>query len=215
MPLPGSQKYRPDEIEKDKPWDDPLVVRANDEVPITVLLREYWKLAIPEGAESWKVSCPFAGEHKDGGADRQFRVYSSTNSGWCFSVHGFLTPVRLWQMRVGSPTLKDAARDLLIKFGIRIKEPSWQERFALIRAEATERHTITAEAMVEALQVYLRGLPAYTTRQFDTDVLTHVNSLLVDIQQFCTRGATLEEARRWLVEAQTASARVISPSIPA
>lgn len=72
----------------------------------------------------------------------------------------------------------------------------------MIRSSAAQREAVSAEAMIEAFQLYLRGLPGYITRQFDTDVLTHVNSILEDIQEFCTRRPTLEEARQWLVEAQ-------------
>lgn len=211
MPLPGSQKYAPDEQHEAKPWEDELVVRANEEVPITSVLSEYFNVPVPEQAYGWKTYCVQKWEHKDGGIDRQFRVYTDTNSAWCFAVHGFYTPVRLWRLRSGAATLKDAARELLRVYGIRIKEPTYQEQFEMIRQEASRKAVATTDSMLEALQVFLETVPGYTLRQFDVEVLRVVNLTIEEIQVFCAQNPSLEEARPWLRSKQEWLRGQISP----
>lgn len=214
MPLPGSQKYRPDQESREKPWEDELVVRANAEVSIVSVLNDHFygrDRPVPEDAYGWKVKCPLAWEHKDGGVDRQFRVYSDTNSGHCFAIHGLFTPVRLWRIRTGSPTLKDAARDLLRTYGVQIRQPTYQERFAAIREESQMSLMVSPDGMLEALQVFLGRIPEYGTRQFDPDVLRVVNSTIEDIPGFCDQGPSLEEARQWLRKRQEQLRATVSP----
>lgn len=202
MPLPGSEKYRDAPNHQEAPWEDELVVRANEEVSIVSVLNDYFHADVPENAYGWKTYCVQKWEHRDGGIDRQFRVYSDTNTAHCFAIHGLYTPARLWRIRTASPTLKDAARDLLRVYGIRIKEPTYQERFTAIREASSRTSKVTPDGMLEALQVFLGTIPDYTVRQFDPNVLRVVNSTVEDIQEFCSRDPSLEEARQWLQRAQ-------------
>lgn len=202
MPLPGSEKYRDAAVTETKPWEDELVVKANEEVPITSVLNQYFHADVPEDAYGWKTWCVQKWEHKDNGVDKQFRVYSDTNTAHCFAIHGLYTPVRLWRLRTGSPTLKDAARDLLRVYGIRVKEPTYQERFEEIREEASRVRAVTTDGMLEALQVFLGTVPDYSVRQFDPEVLRVVNSVIEEVQEFCSQNPSLEEARLWLRRVQ-------------
>jgi hypothetical protein len=204
-----ARNYRHDTEHRPKPWDDDLVVKANTEVSFIAVLNDAFygrSRPVPELAEGYKLECPLAWEHprtshvRD---PRQFRVYSQSNSGYCWELHSLLTPVRLWRIRIGSPTLKDAARALLKAYDIRLTEPTSAERFAALRAAAHRKTVATPDGMLEALQVFLGTIPEYAVRQFDPDVLRSVNLLVEEVQGFCTQQhPSLEEARQWLYEMQ-------------
>lgn len=193
--LPGADKYRVEE-KRDAPWHDPLVVQANTEVSFVTLLNEHYKMHVPVDAEGWKTRCPLATEHDDGGIDRQFRVYASTNSGHCFALHGSMDPVRLWRLRSYHPTLKDAARSLLDAYGIESRAKPYWERMADLR-EPTPFQA-DPDVLAQTINVYLSAHPDYEDRQYDVNVLHHVNSVLSQIAPLCEQAQEIGEVEEWL-----------------
>lgn len=200
MPLPGSDKYRRPVEADDAPWLAPIVVKANTEVPFAEVLNRYFGMHVPVDAEGWKVRCPLYSEHEDGGLDRQFRVYASTNHGYCFALHGSLDPVRLWRQRSYFPSHQEAARDLLRAFDIDWHPVPYWERMAALRDQPPM--SVDADTVVSALTVWLNQQPGYDARQYDKDVLTVVNYLWNQVPALCARTNDIAEVETWLDEAK-------------
>src|SRR5882724_1752587 len=103
---------------------------ANDYVSIRKVLG--WAgIYVPEVSygRSWKTRCPF-GEmyHIDMGSEKSMRVYSDTNSAYCFQGCGYLSPVSLHSKISGLPW-QDAAEDLLQRMGYQdiTDEEKWKK----------------------------------------------------------------------------------------
>jgi hypothetical protein len=204
--LPGADKYRtPDK--QDAPWHDPLVVRANTEVNFITLLNDLHRLHVPIDAEGWKTRCPYADEHDDGGVDRQFRVYASTNSGHCFALHGTMDPVRLWRLKAYQPSLKDAARSLLDAYGIETRSKPYWERMADLRDPTPYR--ADPDVLVQTINVFLSAHPNYEQHQYDKNVLHHVNSTLSQIVPLCAQATSIGEVEAWLLASKRSLSQVL------
>jgi hypothetical protein len=200
--LPGADKYRRPRTSTDAPWEAPVVLLANREVSVIAVLNDYFRTHIPIDAEGWKTYCPFAREHEDGGIDKQFRVYHSSNSGHCFALHGTLDPVRLWRQRRPYGSLTDAAQDLLDTYGVEYRRKPWRERWAELH-EAPEETGIDAKAVVAAFTTWLNAQPDYLERQYDEDVLLSVNFVLSRVHGVCAQATTIGEVESWLARAKT------------
>lgn len=176
----GLDKYRPDAISRPV---DYWVALANENVRVEDVINEYFSpdLPIPYHSTSWKTSCPFQFEHEDFGFEKQFRVYSETNSCYCFKMHGHMDPVILWQSRLPGSTRRQAAIDLLETYGVETKTKSWRERFR--EAQAEKQSSFDPAPVMQAFQVMLSSLPDYGKRQFDGDVIETVDQYLQEIQK--------------------------------
>jgi hypothetical protein len=212
--LPGADKYRrsTDRDDADAPWNDPLVLRANRDVALTAVLNDYFDAHVPSDAEGWKTYCPFAKEHEDGGLDKQFRVYTSSNSGHCFALHGTLDPVRVWRLRRYFATMPDAARDLLDTYGVAYRRKPYRERMAELRDRPA--FTIAPTQVVQTFNVWLRAQPGYHEHQYDQDVLRSVNSALSEVHDLCARARDLEEVELWLQSVKSLVATELTRSSP-
>lgn len=209
-PLPGADKYLT--AEKSSKSVDPRVQLANDKVRIEEVLTKYFNTYVPYQAHSWKVRCPFFFEHDDGGIDRQFRVYSATNTGYCFALHGTLTPVRLWSIRGSFRTQREAATALLDTFGVSYREPPYWERVRGLQETIESRPVADPQIMVQAIQYFLRNLEGYEAHQYDTEVLLRVNSILGEVHSICAEARSVEEVEQWYQAARDELRRTISQS---
>jgi hypothetical protein len=190
----GLDKYRPEAVARPV---DYWVALANEKVRVEDVINEYFApdLPIPYQSTSWKTSCPFQFEHEDFGFEKQFRVYSETNSCYCFKMHGHMDPVILWQSRLPGANRRVAAIDLLETYGIETKTKNWKERF---RETAAERTMILDPAPVmQAFQVMLHSLPDYGKRQFEADVIDDVDVCLKEIARKVPTFHTYETMARW------------------
>lgn len=94
---------------------------ANDHVSIVEVLSHCGIIVpddIPVGG-SYKTHCPFDFQHPDGGESAALRVYSGTNSCYCFAESLSMSPTRLWSLHRGI-TQFAAARDLLSSRGMEV-----------------------------------------------------------------------------------------------
>lgn len=207
-PIPGLDKYRAPEPERKLTWADQMVAKANEEVRIEDLLNDHWGIFVPRDAQSWKAYCPLGYEHRDGGLEKNFRVYSESNSCNCFALHGFMSPVMLWRTRVGG-SFKDAALSLLTEYEIEFRTLSYQERFETLQ-EVSEEKKIDPEPLVQALKIFLRSHPNYDVRQYDEDVLRVVNLLIGEAQELCSRSTIRkEEVELWYEAARSRLSRLL------
>lgn len=145
-----------------------LLARANA-IRVTVVLADHFGVLVPLDLppdQSWKTDCPFNTEHGDGGLDKNFRVYGSTNASYCFAMHGQMDPVRLFMMKHDLRPVQ-AAEKLLKAYGL-ASGRDWKERYAeLILAREQRAQGIgSIPYLVEALNKSLSQHPAYSDQQF-------------------------------------------------
>lgn len=147
------------------------VILAADELPIEEVLFKLFNIYVPLGVEGWRCDCPLSYEHSNPSV-KSMKVYSASNSAWCFSHSKKFTPVTLHQLNTNKNRL-ETAYDLLSKFGVSFTPPTLEERWA---AEPPQ-DTIDRVALQETFANFLQTLPDYATRQYDPDVLDKVNNM--------------------------------------
>lgn len=194
--LPGSERFQRPSQEKIRV--NSVVDRANKQVPVIRVLNDLWNSYVPSGLghRSWKTFCPLGWEHPDGGLDKGFRVYESTNTAYCFVMHGSMGPVRLAQMRWGGKQERVAYR-LLEAYGLG-KRP-WRERYEELLATYETTHRPGAPSnVVEALQVRLSTEAGYAQLQYFPAVVTVMDAVLEGLDVlYGGSGLTEEKIRQW------------------
>lgn len=165
---------------------------ANEFVSVIKVLR--WSgTYVPEVSygRSWKTRCPF-GEfyHLDRGSEKCLRVYSDTNSAYCFQGCGYITPVSLYS-KVSGLTWPEAAEELLKREGY--EEISDSEKW---KQASEQRKSIDPNYLSSALQVYCSKIAKgqWNSLQYDSLILGNLKNCL-DLLSLVT---TEERARDWL-----------------
>lgn len=155
-----------------------LVDLADTKIPIETVLMDLYQIEIPYGAGEWKAQCPLGHDHSDGGRSKAMKVFSDSNSAWCFS-HGMkFTPVSLAQLKFDQPRVQ-AARALLDYYSISTRPPSPDERWeTLEHQQQEEEQELDRESLKESFINFLSTLPLYSIRQFDSEVLRLVSKIL-------------------------------------
>lgn len=200
--MSGLEKYRLADPPRQLTWKQRVIERALTEVPIEEVLNDLFEIYVPRDAKSWKVRCPLAYEHEDGGLDKQFRVYSDNNRAYCFAMHGSFDSLSLWTMHNPAKNRVSAAEALLAAYGKSVSSKTYQERMAAVEAEV---ETLDADVVVQAFKVFLSGHPKYEDHQYGQDVLHAVNSFLESVRAVCQDARTTEEIETWY---QTEKAKV-------
>lgn len=172
-----------------------LIERARTEIRIEDLLNDLFEIYVPYDAQSWKVRCPLAYEHEDGGLDKQFRVYSDNNQGYCFAMHGRFDTLTLWRLQHDYNTLVDAAEGLLAAYGKSTKALTYQERIEALQAPTEFK--VDKDGVVDAFNVWLSAQPKYEANQYRQEVLHAVNSFLSGVTQICENAVSMMEVDEW------------------
>lgn len=137
---------------------------ANTLVPLAEILNGEFGLDIPDSPDrSWKGYCPFQFEHPNP-IDRNWRFYPSTNTAYCFEMHGLLTPVNLTVMSKDC-TLKQAALSLLEPRNLLRPKP-WRERWGQMMHERSAKDVIDTQGIMAALHVWIANQPNLAALQF-------------------------------------------------
>lgn len=211
--LAGAERYLVSAAAKratPQTWAERLIERANTEVPIFDVLRDFFDIVVPREGESYKARCPFGSEHPDGGMDKGWRTYPGSNSSYCFVQHGSMGPVRLVQLREGIRAVRAADR-ILDRYGLNRARP-WRDRYWDVAAEVDQREgrSVTGDPTyaVEALNIALRAEPAYATRQFDDDVL-HAMEAVLDLLDVVIASNNPEVMREWYDKSKSAMLRIV------
>ena len=195
---------------------DRLVTLANTKIPIERVLKDLFKIDVPPDAGGWKCECPLGYDHSDGGRTKAMKVYSASNTAWCFSHSRKFTPVSLWQIATDKLSRVESSKEILAYYGIDPNPPSLDARW-----EAThDPHSAIQEDLFKSPQEikefesetsvsiivgtflsYLRSVPDYPTRQYEAPVMDTVNKILDGARSFDseTTYATLEA---WLNESK-------------
>lgn len=192
--LPGSEKYREKFADRPQTWFDWLLARAQDEIRIEEILNVYFGYNIPYEARSWKTRCPLAAEHEDGGLDKQFRIYSESNTAYCFESHGRFDLLRLWQMHTHISKKQDAVIDLLEVFEVPYRDVPYQEKFVQIKEK---RLNVSVESVVASMNLFLFSLPRYSELQYSPEMLSGMEDFLSQIKDVCEKAKRFEEVNEW------------------
>lgn len=152
-----------------------VVEVANEQVPITTVLRLLGVELPEDGLGRRKVHCPF-GElyHSDGGRAPTMRINEDTNTVYCFNCSTRFAPVKLYAHGMDL-RFQVAAKRLLGHIGYQPVTVSFEQ---------AQRYTVTVDKglLAEALKTYCRRICAdWSTRQFAPPVaaaLTRCLSLL-------------------------------------
>lgn len=123
-------------------------------------------------SRSAKLLCPFTDVYHSS-TDKSFRVYTDTNSAWCFSCKSYFSPVSLVAAAWDIPRT-DAAAELLERSGY--TPPSMAARWA----EAVDAYEPPDALMLtEALKTYcLRTHPDWETRQYHPHIAATFSACL-------------------------------------
>lgn len=171
-----------------------LIDEANERVSIVKVCRLIG-MDVFEGA-SGKFRCPFGDfNHSDGGTAKAFRIYTETNSAYCFSCRAYLTPVNLYA-QAKDLRRKDAALLLLEEVGW--KPVSHAQRWAELVSPREESVDVSMLAL--ALRTYCaRVCPEWDELQLNPDI----GGLLSRGLGLLDRVRTAEEAEQWLETCKT------------
>lgn len=177
-------------------------------VPVQVVLQELYQMHVPSDlSRSWKTHCPLGFEHPDGGIERTMRVYQ-TNTAYCFSTHGFLSPVRLAMHHWDKPALYSARRLNKMFSEKKQREPYWERMARLVEERETKSTLGSAQQAFQALQESMSSDTRYTERQFDEDVTSLMEHLLEELDTAINerrRGAV----RDWFTHARREMTRLL------
>lgn len=158
-----------------------LIEKANREVSIELVLYHLYGIDVPASAGSWKSPCPLDHDHSDGGKTKAMKVFSESNSAWCFSHSRKFTPVSLWMLHTGKTHQKRAAMELMDFFDISYRKVSPEERWNQMNSEVKlwDRGLIKS-TLTNSIKLLV---PDYVDRQYDHEVITLMNSLLAEVDE--------------------------------
>lgn len=160
-------KYLPPDIKRPLTYREHIIELANTKAPIHLILNDLYSIKVPEYSVSWKIHCPYAEEHKDGGRDTNCRVYSTSNSVYCFAQHFRMPPVFLYYRQYDHSSLYDAAKHVVADYDLVPPDEDYRDRFA--RVSSFQKHE--TYDIFEALQVLLSDNLRYKKHQFDSKIL--------------------------------------------
>jgi len=145
---------------------------------------------VSDASASMKQYCPF-GEifHADGGRSKSFRIFSDSNSAYCYACSEYFDPVLLLA-RYKDLSKKDAALFLLDYINYRPEDA--ESRWASLLEDTVP---VDQDYLSEALKVFCSGVsPEWEIRQFDRDVSDPFNRCL----KLLPMVRTDEDACKWL-----------------
>lgn len=170
-----------------------LIDRANALESTRDLLMSEYNILVPEdGANSIKLRCPYAFEHKDGGKDKGMRYYFDSDSAFCFRDHGVIDPVFIRSMKWGETRLK-TAKIMLEKAGVFKREHYSVRMTDMLSAEKTKTLANQPYAF-EALNLALRNESEYVSHQFNPKVVSAKNRCLESFNP----AWTLQDIEKWI-----------------
>jgi len=167
-----------------------LLKTANERVSITAACNMIGMNVSDYAAASMKVYCPF-GEifHQDGGMSKSMRIYTESNSAFCFAGCGYFDPVKLISTKRDIPE-EAAAEALLEETGY--VAPNYQDQWDALMSE---KPVVNTADLAEALKVACsRMVPNWEERQFD-ELVSHKLAQCLDLLR---KVHTDDDATNWL-----------------
>lgn len=155
------------------------------------------------GSSTMKTYCPFGDvSHLDGGDSKSFRVYSETNTAYCFACSKSYSPVSLIAT-ARDISLIDAAEALLIHANY-VPEDVDSQIQALL--DEGERIFVNTDDLAEALKLHCAVIDgAWAERQFEPAVARKLSMCLALLDKVHTR----EDSKKWLDITKTAMTSIL------
>lgn len=172
--------------------NESIIDTANRVVPFRVVLG-MTNIYVSEFAygKSIKARCPYADMyHLTEDAGKSMRVYSDTNTGFCYMGCGVLTPVAVYA-KLNGISYRDSAKFLLEKVGHKLKtfEEKWQDAL-------NDRGPVNLEGYREALDELCFQYTRY--RWSSLKYTASISSSLSNLLNILDKAQSYDDADRWL-----------------
>ncbi len=177
-----------------------LISTANEKISIYLVCSLIGIDVAGREGSSIKTYCPFGDFfHSDGGKEPAFRVYSETNSAYCFSCKKYFSPVTLYAEYKDLST-KQSAEDLLERIGY--KPPSFEELWSNVQPKDPQPDTAMLN---KALRTYCQRISKdWSKKQFDPTVAEVLDKCLALLDVVLTTS----DAEYWLSTSKEIMRRV-------
>ncbi|WNN95036.1 DNA primase [Microbacterium phage Magritte] len=153
-----------------------------------------------------KTYCPFGQVfHTDGGRSRAFKVYTETNTAYCFACQKVYDPVSL--IATDRDITYRAAAELILEMKAYVS-PDYQTRWDALTQETVE---VDTEALQDALKIACsRMVPDWATRQFEDRIATKLAQCL----GLARKVKNDEDGRKWLDMTKQAMRQALGVAAP-
>lgn len=148
-----------------------------------------------------KLYCPFGNVvHIDGGSSKAFRIYSNTNSAYCFACSEYFSPVKLYAT-AKDVSYREAAEIILDLSG-------WVEETIESKWEnLTKEVEYDTSSLPEVLDLFCsRLIPSWSIERVETPYRENLAKCLEVIPKIKTQ----EQAIRWLEVSKSVMRKVIN-----
>lgn len=183
--------------------EDPFVTHINSKVNLSTVFKEYFSIYVPDLGDmrtSWKTRCPLGYAHADGGLDKNFRVYPSSNRAYCFEMHGTLTPCRLMSLHWGI-SQKNAAKRLANEYGL--GKQHWRKRLPDVLINLYSEQAIGDKAAIrQALSIYVDSLNLSPDKKYASKYLQLMPKIYASLDSLYESDPDEETIKKWLVKAK-------------
>lgn len=177
-------------------YDESIIDTANKIVPLRIVLG-MTNIYVSEFTygKSIKARCPYADiYHLTEDAGKSMRVYSDTNTAFCYMGCGVLTPVSVYA-KLNGVSYKESAKFLLEKVGHKLKtfDEKWQDAVAGFEPLNLQGYR---EALTEMCIFHSEG--EWGTLKYAPGVSAAFSKLLTVLD----KATSYEDADRWLDKAR-------------
>lgn len=177
-----------------------LIRRAN-QLDFLDVLSHFFNLHYPPTGSSWKGACPFQWQH--GTPVKNFRVYPSSRSSFCFEMHGWMNATKIIALRDDVDEVEAALT--LLKFYDQPTGQHYTERFADLMEASNQRSAGSPADAVSALQASLSRSNLYVDNEYTESVVDAMEVVLDRLdhvmQDYETDdGVDASVLRQWLDE---------------
>jgi hypothetical protein len=176
--------------------DESVIDLANKIVPLRIVLR-MGNIYVSEFTygKSIKARCPYADiYHLTEDAGKSMRVYSDTNTAFCYMGCGVLTPVSVYA-KLNGVSYKQSALFLLEKVGHKLKtfDEKWEDAVNAVQPLNLEGYR---EALNEMCLFYTDG--EWNSLKYSSSISSSFSKLL----EILDKAQSYEDADRWLEAAK-------------
>lgn len=176
---------------------DPIALA--DEISIEDVLNDLFDIDVPKGSDTWKTYCPLGHEHSDAGRSKAMRIYTESNSAYCFSHRMRFTPVILAQLKFDK-SRRRSAQLLLdhyeINYGPRTLEERWNTLGPISDPTGVDESLLRGMFLA-----HLHTLPGYVEQQYEPEVMDVVNKVLLSAD-LIDSDASYDTIDEWLTLAK-------------
>lgn len=179
---------------------------AQQVVPIGEVLSDLFGIEVPYGEGAWKVECPLGYEHRDGGARRDMKVFTETNTAYCFNHREQFDNVTLWRILHGDKvSWNQSSIDLLKHFEVMQRFTDPDERWDRLDSEKdTEVDQVNVK---DSLRLFATSLPNYSVHQYRDEVLDTMRDLYLKANEL-PNNASYDTMDAWLTESKNTLTRL-------